>query len=190
MGKGNIRTHNECEGLYYLDNDFIHIYRKVILCDCESVKGFDYDKDPSQATARELYKAGIDYCFDGKKTGWAYDEYASRLSWDDMVLLVTEAFQKRFKSFRKVDGWRYGKHIVLQNELFGLAVADNEWSVAWCLLERVDIDDTGSNRTFMRRHYQTYLEAIKLTLIDIWGEAIGYGGPWISGERYTYADVA
>ena len=27
----------------------------------------------------------------------------------------------------------------------------------------------------MRRHHKTYLEAIKQTLVDAWGEAIGYG---------------
>ena len=27
------------------------------------------------------------------------------------------------------------------NRLFEIAVEDNEWSAAWCLLEREDIDD-------------------------------------------------
>ena len=39
-------------------------------------------------------------------------------------------------------------------------------------------------------HYQSYLEAIKLILIQEWGEAIGYGGAWTSGRRYTQEDVA
>ena len=37
-------------------------------------------------------------------------------------------------------------------------------------------------------HYE-YLEAIKRILIDVWGEAIGYGGALVSGRKYTREDT-
>lgn len=184
MGRGNVCVHYECEGLYYLDKEFLDVYRKVHKCDCGHVSGFDLDAEPM--TERNLREAGIAYDFDGSRTDYAYDEEDSRQNWDDMIEIVRERFMKQFKSFSAVDKWRKRGEVrvVLESGLFEIAVEDNEWSAAWCLLEREDIDDVGANRTFMRRHHKTYLEAIKQTLVDAWGEAIGYGGAWTHGATY------
>lgn len=104
------------------------------------------------------------------------------------ALIITKAFLKRFKSFSKIDKWKRDRYIVLQNNFFEIAVVDNEWSVAWCLLEREDVCEP-SNRALMRRHYEVYLEAIKRILIKGWGEAIGYGGAWIAGKTYNMKDI-
>jgi hypothetical protein len=176
MGRGNVCTHNECEGLYYLDRDLLDAYCKA---------GPDFEV----RTARELNNAGIRYDYDGVHSGWAYDECESDDNWNDMVHEMRSGLMRRFKSFYEVDRWRDREiHVVLENNLFEIAVVDNEWSAAWCLLERRDID--GTNGAFIRRHYQTYLEAIKRILIENWGEAIGYGGAWTHGVRYTKADIA
>lgn len=189
MGRGNVCTHNECEGLYYLDRDLLDVYRKVNECGCGHPRGFDFEEEPM--TARELYKAGIEYDFNGSLTGWAYDEVDTNDKWSEMVEIMRERLMKRFPSFCEEDKWRGSdQHIVLESGLFQIAVVDNEWSVAWCLLERPDIDDEGRNRTLMRRHYTSYLEAIKGFLIEIWGEAIGYGGAWTHGQRYTRENAA
>ena len=188
MGRGNVCTHYECEGLYYLDKDLLSVYRQVIRCGCGHITGLCFEKEPM--TARELFNAGIEYDFDGTNSGWAFDEIDSRHNWDEMIAQVSESLLERFKSFREVDAWRGERHIVLQSALFEIAVVDGEWCAAWCLLEGTDIDDTGSNRTFMRRHYQAYLEAIKLILVKGWGEVKGYGGAWTSGRRYTLEDIA
>ena len=182
MGRGNVCTHHECEGLYYLDKDFISVYSKVIRCDCGHVVGRDFEQS---MTAKELYHADIDYDFDGSSTDWAYNSTNTQDNWNEMVDIIKEGFHHRFKSFTDVDKFRSDYHIILQNEFFEIAVVDGEWCAAWCLLERMDVDDDGRNRTLMRRHYHTYLEAIKSILIDGWGEAIGYGGAWTSGKRYT-----
>ena len=187
MGQGNVCTYNECEGLYYLDKDFISIYSKIIRCSCGHVIGRDYEL---QMTAKQLSQAGIKYDFDGSDADWALDCHETQLSWDEMIFRFIEGFQQRFKSFYKMEKWRGNRHIVLQSELFELAVVDGEWCAAWCLLEREDVDDVGRNRTLMRRHYHAYLKAIKTILIDWWGEAIGYGGAWTSGKRYTHEDSA
>lgn len=188
MGRGNVCTHNECEGLYYLDKDYIDAYINVTRCNCGHITG--REDDAGYKTAKELSIAGIDYDFDGSNADWAYDEHSSSNNWREMISIVTDALLKRFKSFNRTDRWRNDKHIVLESELFEIAVADGEWCAAWCLLEREDVDGTDRSRTFMRKHFKSYLEAIKLILINGWGEAIGYGGAWTSGKRYTHEDVA
>ena len=190
MGRANVCTHYECEGLYYLDKDLLQVYRKVIRCDCGTVKGFDWNEESKLAC--ELRKIGIEYSYDGNHTDWHYDEGESRMLWDEMIEHMTECFSKRFPSFYPVDKWRRDgeRHIILESAFFQIAVVDNEWSAAWCLLEREDVDDVGGNRNLMRRHYHVYLEEIKRILVENWGEAIAYGGAWTHGKKYTKEDVA
>ena len=174
MGRGNVATHNECEGLFYLDRDLLDTYVHVNNADAEP------------KTARQLYSAGIEYNYDGSNCDWKYSHMESDDNWQEMIKVIQDSIGKRFPSFYPADEWRdRDAHVILENGLFQIAVVDNEWSAAWCLLERTDIDDTGSSRTFMRRHFQTYLEAIKQIIVDEWGEAVGYGGAWVSGRRYT-----
>lgn len=193
MGRGNVCVHNDLEGLYYLDNDFIHIYSKVNRCSCGNPIGFDEEEEPR--TARSLSEAGIEYWndFDGSKTGWKYDECLSRDSWEEMIAIMRERIQARFKSFSVVDRLRgataysneSNRYVVLENEFFEIAVVDNEWSAAWMLLEKVDIEE--SRRPFMARHNQRYIDAIRDILVEVWGEAIAYGGAWTSGKKFTKA---
>jgi len=185
MGKGNICTHYECEGLYYLDYELLHKYQKVTRCTCGLVTGFDRDAEP--LTARELSKAGIAYDFTGAEADWAYNSKLSGAEWRYMISYVTTVFRNRVKSFKTANKRRNEFNIVLQSELFQLAVADNEWGAAWCLLEREDVVDIGTNRTFMRKHYKTYLEAIKFALLEGWGEAVAYGSAWQRGNVYKKA---
>jgi len=189
MGRGNVCTHNECEGLYFLDKDLLDVYRRVELCDCGQIKGFDWEEKPK--TARELIDEGMSYDYDGKETGWGYDEHGSRDNWRNMVEHMTKKLEKRFPSFQRINTLRARDlNVVLRNGLFEIAIVDNEWSAAWCLLERADVDDSGSNRALMRHHYEKYLEAIKGFLIEGWGEAFGYGGTWARGKKYTKDDIA
>jgi len=104
---------------------------------------------------------------------------------------MTKKLEKRFPSFQRINTLRARDlNVVLRNGLFEIAAVDNEWSAAWCLLERTDVDDSGSNRALMRHHYEKYLDAIKGFLIEEWGEAFGYGGTWARGKKYTKDDIA
>ena len=184
MGRGNVCTHNECEGLYYLDRDLLDMYYKVTRRSLSRGRIEMINDGEAPMTARQLDAAGIEYSYDGSIGGWAYDHLSSDKNWKHMVDFVTEAFLKHFKSFSETDHFKRGQHIVLQNKFFEIAVVDNEWSVAWCLLEREDVDDKTSKRALMRRHYERYLEDIKRILIEGWGEAVGYGGAWAPGKTY------
>lgn len=184
MGRGNPCTHYECEGLYYLDIDYIARYSRVTKCeDCGQSTGFDDEEEVK--SAKELQRADIAYNFDGTGVDWAYNQVESKAAWEGMISEICQALMARFKSFQRVDRWHSSRHIVLESAFFEIAIEDGDWCATWMLLERRDVDDTGPNRTLMRRHYTVYLEAIKTTLVDIWGEAIGYGGAWTCGERYV-----
>jgi hypothetical protein len=184
MGRGNVCTFGQYEGLYYLDYNFINAYRKVIRCKRGHVTGFDFNE--VSKTANELDSIGVEYDYDGKNADWRYDEITSRDNWRFMIETMQEILTRRFKSFYIVDKLRdRDKHIVLENNFFQIAVVDNEWSAAWCLLEHPDIDNQESSRSLMNRYYERYLDGIKAALIELWGEAIGYGGCWTSGVRYT-----
>ena len=188
MGRGNICVYGKFDGLYFLDKDLLDVYNKVDRCECGSVKGFDYETEPK--TARELSDAGIEYDYDGTNSEWAFDQFSTSDNWNEMINIMQEYFISLFKSFTKSNKWRgttaYSStrncHVVLESELFDIAIADNEWSVAWLLLERDDIDD--NKRPLMKRHYKTYLEALKNALVDFYGEATEYGGAWTSGETH------
>ena len=184
MGKGNICTHGEFEAVFYVDMDFIDTYYKQSRCECcGQTNGVDEDEE--QQTAKQLYDAGISYL--DKDSDWTHDADVSRMNWEFMIEAIQEKLSRRFPSFQTCNEWRHrpGHTIVLKNELFEIAVADNEWSAAWMLLERTDIDDAGSNRNLMRQNYTSYLEGLKNALVETWGECYGYGGPWTSGPRYT-----
>lgn len=183
MGRGNPCTHYECEGLYYLDMDHISRYSKIARSQCCNQSTGFCDSEESKS-AKELQDIGVAYDCEGKNGDWAYNHFESTVAWEDMIFEVCHALTTRFQSFRQVDRWRDGYHIVLENAFFEIAVTDGEWCAAWALLERQDIDDTKTNRALMRRHYKGYLDAIKTILLDTWGEAIAYGGAWTSGERF------
>jgi hypothetical protein len=179
MGRGNVCTHNEYEGLYYLNKDLLSSFRKIIRF--ARAWGHAYDAEPK--TARELINEGIPYSYD-VTTDWLYDESISNDNWQAMVTYMCEQITKKYPSFKSAEkqGRNGSGRIVLESAFFQIAVIDNEWSVAWCLLERDDISGTAGNRALMRRNYKSYLEAIKNALIDGWGEAIAYGGAWTHGD--------
>ena len=65
----------------------------------------------------------------------------------------------------------------LENELFFIAVEDNQWSYAIELIQKGPEYLAG----FQKRFYQTYLDAIKNILLDYYGEVSYRRGAWMSG---------
>ena len=201
MARGNVSTRNEYEGLFYLDFDLLHVYRKINRCQCGSILGYDFNVEPM--TQWKLMQMGVDYTKIGfdfsckSPVEWVYDQYESDDAWRSMICYMQEKITKRFPSFRIVDRWkRCGTmRVVLENRLFDIAVVDNEWSATWMLLQSEDIEDAmwhkgESFAPLMSRHHQTYLDAIKDGLLQRYGECVGYGGAWTSGPVYKREDAA
>lgn len=165
MGRGNACVHNPYEGLFYIDNDYLHSYRRVG-CDAE---------DECTVLASELGYSEI------SSGNWVFDEFESRCNYDWAIDWFKSSFKKRFKSFSDCDQWisRY-EHAILENTLFYIVVEDNEWSVAIKLIQKEDwlLNLDG----LQAKHYQSYLNGMKDCLFEQFDELGTYGGPWTSGR--------
>ena len=164
MSKGNACVRNPYEGLFYIDNDYLHSYRSVnpdIHCGSVLVSELNYE--------------------DLASGDWHFDEYESRCNFEWMLDWFKSSFKRRFKSFSDCDQWisRY-EHAFLENALFYIVVEDNEWSVAIKLIQKEDwlLNLDG----LQAKHYQSYLNGMKDCLFEQFDELATYGGPWTSGR--------
>ena len=165
MGRGNVCVHNPYEGLYYVDNEYLHSYRRIG-CDSE---------DECTVLASEL---GYPELASGN---WAFDEFESRCNYEWMIDWFKSSFKKCFKSFSDCDQWISRSELaILENLLFYIVVEDNEWSVAVKLIQKEDgiLNLDG----LQAKHYQNYLNGIEACLFEQFDVLGTYGGPWTSGR--------
>ena len=83
-------------------------------------------------------------------------------------------------AFTECDRWRHGEiHVILENELFEIAITDNDWSYAVMLLQKEDAPED-----LQKKHYKSYLRKIRDALFEQFSELGVYGGSWTSGTIY------
>lgn len=176
MGRGNVSVSGPYEGVFFVDRDNTDWY----VLDGKPVLQKDLDTE-------DFARA-------------EYDETASEESYVAMCNGIAESIDKRFRSFMRAghtdvskkgsgNRWNYrdcgcfrraSGVILTENELFLVAVEDNEWSYAILLLQKEDNCDDHL-LGLQKRHYQKYLAAIKEVILDMYGEVGIYTGPWTSG---------
>lgn len=169
MGCGNVCVHGEYEGLYYVDYDYIHMY---------SSKD-DPEKD-------EIYGAEVDD-FDA----WEYDDILSQRNFGDFQETFIVDFLNRFKSFKrsKLHTWLDNTcWAIMENDLFYIALEDNDWSVAVKLIQKDDPYGL-SLEGLQMRHYQNYLQGIRDCLFRQFEELGVYGGPWTHGRIFRKEEI-
>jgi hypothetical protein len=134
-------------------------------------------------------------CVHGKYEGLYYVDYENfyynelddegneteEREFDQMAMEYTiENFkQEMLKSgvFTKCDRWHHRDiHVVLESNLFEIAIVDNEWSYAVMLLQK---DDAPVG--FQKKHYESYLRKIREALFEQFSQLGVYGGAWTSG---------
>ena len=173
MGRGTVCVTGDYEGLYYIDNDHIHVYR-----DSEDMSDYPETR----------LMGDLDY---GELTGgrWLYDEEGTGNELDDIEECFMEDFTKMFPSFHRseLNCWMrngpYGdtsRRAILESSLFYIVVEDNEWSMAVELIQKEDPYDNHLNG-LQKRHYQSYLDGIKKCLLNRLPSIGCYAGAWISG---------
>ena len=83
MGRGNVCVTGDFEGLYYIDNDDFHVYRR---------------DDPLAEEPETRLMGELDY---DELTGgeWYFDEVGTMCEWDDIEISFMEEFTKRYPSF-------------------------------------------------------------------------------------------
>lgn len=167
MGRGNVCTFGKYEGLYFIDYDDIHIYRK---------RGQGMDEEPETCFGRELSYE------DHASNAWEYDEYASADETAECLSYIVEQFTKRFGSFTHAAPNKWldrEQRIIMESRLFYVTVQDNQWSLAVKLIQREDPYNTLSG--VQRRHYRRYLDALRDIMLEYLPQIGTYSGPWTSG---------
>jgi hypothetical protein len=106
-----------------------------------------------------------------------------REDWENSLYQFINDFTQRFKSFSRCDEWISGDdRAVLENKLFYIAVADNEWSIAIKLIQKEQGYYEGNIENLQAKHYKTYLDGIRDCLFNQFEELGTYTGPWTSGR--------
>lgn len=166
MGRGNVCVFGKYEGLYYIDNDHIHVYRR------------DNDSDDYPET-KLMGELSYDELTGGD---WYYDEVGSMCELDDIEECISADFTARFRSFQRPqkECWHDREtRVLLESELFIIGLEDNEWSMAIKLLQKEDPYDNHLEG-LQKRHHQRYLDALKEVLLDRLPSIGAYSGPWTS----------
>lgn len=173
MGRGNVCTTGKYEGLYYIDNDHFHVYRRNV-------------QFGGEAEVRLMGALSYE-----ELTGpdWSYDERLTTEEMDDILECFISSFTKAFHCFERPakETWRtepgFGgrtRRILLESKLFYIALEDNEWSLAVELLQKEDpYDDHLSG--LQGRHYLKYLDGMKRCLLERLPGIGTYCGAWTHG---------
>lgn len=174
MGRGNVCVTGKYEGLYFVDNDHIHVYR-------DSEDTTDYPE------CKLMGDLGYDELVGGK---WMYDEEGTMIEQEDIEECFIDDFGRMFPSFEKSkpNVW-IGRSVraLMESKLFYIGIEDNEWSIAVKLIQKES--DYGNELVGLQsRHYQRYLDGMKRALLNRLPSIGIYTGPWTSG-RITKEDL-
>ena len=162
MGRGNVCVTGDHEGLFYIDNGTFHVYR--LNDDYEQVALLD----------------DIDYA-DLEK--WHFSEIDTMYELEDIEECIINGFMERFNSFTPFtrEEWiSRERRAILENDLFYIALEDNEWSIAVELIQKQD--PCGDSLSGLQsRHSEKYLEHLKKILLERLPYIGTYSGAWTSG---------
>ena len=175
MGRGNVCVTGSCEGLYYIDNDDFHVYRRV--------------DDMSDWPETRLMG---DLSYD-ELTGseWLYDELETGEEENDILECFISSFVRMFPSFERpmketwIKNGSWGplsRLVILESRLFYIAVEDNEWSLAVELVQKEEPLGDVWMENLQTRLYQKYLDGMKKALLNRLPSIGTYSGAWTSGR--------
>lgn len=116
----------------------------------------------------------------GRGNYYASGDYAAQWYVDYEPDILEEVFHKieeRFASFHRQDKWlRRDSHVLLENDLFCIGLADNEHTVAVFLSSK----DDGVTDGLAARHFETYKKRILNILLSFFGEVYVPTSSWTS----------
>lgn len=168
MGRGNVRVNGPCEGLFYIDNDDLQVYRS-------------YAKKDETRLQRELSPTDI------MEDAWLLDEMLSSYEEEDVLECFCNEMRKLCPSFKSAasDNVWFGRErrAILENELFYICVEDNEWSLAVELVQKDGYSDCQSAwlAGLQKRRYREYLDRMKKALLARLPSIGVRTGPWTHG---------
>ena len=177
MGRGNVCVTGAYEGLYYIDNDDFHVYRRDDLCsDDEFESRLLKDLSYQELTGGEWY-----YC----ESDTAEEE-------DGILECFVEGFTKLFPAFRRPEPaelrLKDEGRVLLESKLFYIALEDNQWSLAVKLLQKEEPWGLPWMENLQKKLHETYLEGMKRCLLEVLPSIGTYKGAWQSG-RITREEI-
>lgn len=175
MGRGNVCVNGPHEGLFYIDTDDYHVYRR----------DDPMAEDPETRLLRDLEYAEL--------TGgeWLYDEYGTGEEYDDILECFVDDFTRMFPSFSRCENnlWlktgAYGncdRRALLESKLFYIALEDNQWSTAIELVQKEEPWGLNWMENLQGRLHQKYLDGMKTCLLNRLPSIGTYCGAWTSGK--------
>lgn len=177
MGRGNVCVTGKYEGLYYIDNDHFHVYRRE-----------EPDSDDEFQT-RLLRDLSYEELTGGE---WHFDEWETEDEKGDILECFIESFTRMFHSFSRPEPaelWLEDARVILESKLFHIAVEDNEWSLAVKLLQKEEPWGDVWMENLQKRLYEKYLEGVKKALLMRVPSICPYGGAWTHGKPITSKEV-
>ena len=168
MGRGDCCVFGKYEGLYFIDNDDIHVYCRA---------GRDTGEPPELRLLRDLDFSSLT---DGT---WIYHEMPTCAEEEDILSCFMEDFVRMFPSFRRVapEQWSSRSHwVILENALLYSCLEDNQWSLAVALSQKAPPWGR-SYEALQARYYRQYLLGIQTCLLNRLPSIGTYTGPWPSG---------
>mgnify|MGYP001028681668 CR=1 FL=1 len=175
MGRGNVCVTGAYEGLYYIDNDHFHVYRR------------DKPDSDDEFQTRLMGNLSHEELTSGE---WLYDEWGTEEEKDDILECFIESFTMMFPSFTRPAQERWltqpgfggrSRLLLLESKLFQIVLEDNEWSLAVELLQKEEPYDNHLSG-LQERHYLKYLDGIKRCLLELIPSIGTYTGAWTSGS--------
>lgn len=113
------------------------------------------------------------------------DEETSQENINKAIKTFVDDMQRKYASFTpmKQRTWLSGngqrKEVILENGLFYIAVEDNEWSLAFELLQKEP--DYDNLIGMQKANYKKYLQAMQDCLLKQFQQIGVYAGPWTHG---------
>ena len=173
--------HSKFEGSFAFEVDYLNV--------CYPVANY-FGGGGNPMTVKQLNDAEIPFSYCGVCADWVFSQISSDDNWDEMIRVVQKHFLSQFTSFKTTSKWRdNNRHVVLESELFDIAVIDAGDSVMWMVSENSNIsdiewcDDVFATQN-IQKHFLTYLEAVKTALLPI------LQGLWVNGETQVAIQAA
>lgn len=162
MGRGNCCVSGKYEGLYYIDNEDLHLY---------TPRGETAWEDVELKLLRDITCEEMN--------DWDYSPIDTEQWFHDVMEEFKSEFVHRFPSFKPCDTWATrNSRAILENGLFYIAFEDNEWSTAVELLQKEVLER--HIEPLQKRLYSTYLEGIRDALFKQFDHIYIRTGPWTS----------
>lgn len=156
MGRGNVCVFGDYEGLYYVDRGYLDFYVPI---DGEADDGKFYEEMEHNDFAN-----------------YEYDEFLSRIYYEDFICEFVEMMVKKFKSFVPT-GKEFGT--IMENELFEIEIEDNQWSYAVKLIQKECWYDNHLEG-LQKKHHENYLNGMRNILLEMFPSIGAYSGAWTS----------